>query len=173
MPAAESDSPVLHAVPAADGALGYSEGPLIGYRGYDSAGVTPRYPFGYGLGYTDWTYESISCPPELGAGGELELSVSITNTGTRSGKEVVQAYLMAPAGPAAGARPVRVLAAFATTQAAAGEPVRVSLTIPARLFAHYDEDLAAWVTRAGKYTVYIGRSSRDLRLSATVQVSAI
>ncbi|HTX84627.1 MAG TPA: glycoside hydrolase family 3 C-terminal domain-containing protein, partial [Streptosporangiaceae bacterium] len=55
MPAAESDSPVLHAVPDADGTLRYSEGLLIGYRGYDAAGITPRFPFGHGLGYTDWS----------------------------------------------------------------------------------------------------------------------
>jgi beta-glucosidase len=172
LPAAESDSPVLHAVPAADGTLRYSEGPLIGYRGFDANGVTPRYPFGHGLGYTDWTYESISCAPELGAGRDLEVSASITNTGIRSGKEVVQAYLAAPAGPATVSQPVQVLAGFATTQAGAGESVRVSLTIPARLFARYDADLAAWITPEGKYTVRIGRSSRDLRLSATVEVSA-
>jgi beta-glucosidase len=173
MPAAESDSPVLHAVPAADDTLRYSEGLLIGYRGYDAAGVTPKYAFGHGLGYTDWTYESISCPGELSAGRDLEFSVSITNTGRRPGKEVVQAYLTAPAGRATAGQPVRVLAGFATTRAAAGESVRVSLTIPARLFARYSEDLAAWVTPGGKYTVHIGRSSRDLRLSAVVEVSAL
>jgi beta-glucosidase len=173
LPAAEADSPVLHAVPAADGVLRYSEGPLIGYRGYDAAGVTPKYPFGHGLGYTDWTYESINCPPELSAGRDLELSVSITNTGTRPGKEVVQAYLMAPAGPATAGRPVRVLAGFATTRAAPGESVRVRLTIPARLLARYNEDLADWISPTGEYTVCIGRSSRDLRLSAAVQVSAL
>jgi beta-glucosidase len=173
LPAAESDSPVLHAVPAADGALSYSEGLLIGYRGYDAAGVTPKFPFGHGLGYTDWTYESVNCPQELAAGRDLELSVSITNAGTRPGKEVVQAYLTAPAGPAAAGRPIRVLAGFATARAGAGESVQVSLRIPARLFARYSEDLAAWVTPEGKYTVHIGRSSRDLRLSAAVQVSAL
>jgi beta-glucosidase len=170
LPAAESDSPVLHAIPAADGTLSYSEGPLIGYRGYDAADITPRYPFGHGLGYTDWAYESIDCPPQLGAGRDLELKVSLTNTGTRPGKEVVQAYLTAPA---TAGRPIRVLAGFATTRAAAGESVRVSLTIPARLFARYNEDLAAWIAPDGRYTVHIGRSSRDLRLSAGVQVGAL
>jgi beta-glucosidase len=173
LPAAQSDSPVLHAVPAADDTLRYSEGHLIGYRGYDAAGVTPKFPFGHGLGYTDWTYESVTCPQELAAGRDLELSVSVTNTGSRPGKEVVQAYLAAPAGPATAGRPVRVLAGFATTRAAAGESVQVSLTIPARLFARYNEDLAAWVTPEGTYTVQVGRSSRDLRLSAAVQVSGL
>jgi len=173
LPAAESDSPVLHAVPAADGALSYSEGLLLGYRGYDASGVTPKFPFGHGLGYTDWTYESVTCPQELATGRDLELSVSISNTGARPGKEVVQAYLTAPAGPAAAGRPVRVLAGFATARAAAGESVQVSLTIPARLFARYSEDLAAWVTPEGTYTVHIGSSSRDLWLSAAVRVSAL
>jgi beta-glucosidase len=173
MPAAESDGPVLHAVPDADGTLNYSEGLLIGYRGYDAASITPRYPFGHGLGYTDWSYESITCPDGLSASRDLELSVSITNAGTRPGKEVVQVYLAPPDWPAASGRPVRVLAAFATARAAPGESVRVRLTIPARLFTRYSEDLAAWISPEGKYTVHVGRSSRDLRLSAAVQVSAL
>jgi beta-glucosidase len=170
LPAAESDSPVLHAVPAADGALPYSEGPLIGYRGYDAAGITPRYPFGHGLGYTDWSYESVDCPESLAGGHDLEVSVSITNTGVRPGKEVVQAYLAG--GPARAGQPVQVLAGFATRRVGPGETVRVRLTIPARLFSRYSEDLAAWITPEGEYTIGIGRSSRDLRLSAPVQVRA-
>jgi beta-glucosidase len=172
MPAAESDSPVLHAVPDADGTLKYSDGLLIGYRGYDAANITPRYPFGHGLGYTDWSYESVSCPGELTPSGDLELSVNITNTGGRPGKEVVQAYLEAPDWPVAAGRPVRVLAAFATARAAPGESMRVRLTIPAKLFTRYSEDLAAWIRPEGEYTVRIGRSSRDLRLSVAVQVTA-
>jgi beta-glucosidase len=172
LPAAESDSPVLHAVPDADGTLRYSEGLLVGYRGYDAARITPRYPFGHGLGYTDWGYESISCPDGLAACRDLELSVTITNTGTRPGKEVVQAYLAAPDWRTRAGRPVQVLAAFATARAAPGETVRVHLTIPARLFSRYSEELAAWISPEGEYIVHIGRSSRDLRLSAAVQVSA-
>jgi beta-glucosidase len=172
MPAAESDSPVLHAVPDADGTLTYSEGLLIGYRGYDAANITPRYPFGHGFGYTDWSYESISCPGDLGADRDLELSVNITNRGARPGKEVVQAYLAAPDWQAGAGQPVRVLAAFAAVQAGPGETVPVRLTVPARLFARYSEDLAAWIRPEGEYTVHVGRSSRDLRLSATVLVGA-
>lgn len=172
LPAAESDSPVLHAVPAADGTLSYSEGPLIGYRGYDAAGVAPEYPFGHGLGYTDWSYESITCARQLAAGEDLEVTVTIANTGTRPGKEVVQAYLAAPAAPARSPWPVRVLAGFAVTRAAPGESVQVRLTIPARLFARYSEELATWMTPECEYTVHIGRSSRDLLLAATVQVGA-
>jgi beta-glucosidase len=59
LPAAETDAPVLHAAPEPDGTLRYAEGLLVGYRGYDAAGIAPRYPFGHGLGYTTWAYESL------------------------------------------------------------------------------------------------------------------
>ena len=96
LPAAEHDCPVLHAAPDERGVLRYDEGLLIGYRGYDARGIVPRYPFGHGLGYTSWTYESIDCPADVAEGAELELAVTVTNTGDRPGKEVVQAYLAGP-----------------------------------------------------------------------------
>jgi beta-glucosidase len=171
MPAAETDSPVLHATPAGDGVLEYTEGLLIGYRGYDIAGRAPRYPFGHGLGYTTWEYESIDCPAWLGEGGDLTLSVRVRNDGSRPGKEVVQAYLAEPGDPASRGRPVRALAAFAVVRAAPGEMAQASLTIPARSFARYDESLARWITPGGVFTVHVGRSSRDLRLAALVGLS--
>ena len=148
LPAAEADCPVLHATPDEHGVLDYSEGLLIGYRGYDANGVAPRYPFGHGLGYTSWAYEFIDCPADVAAGEGLELTVTVRNTGPRPGKEVVQVYLAEPGGPAEPGgsadcgRPRRVLAAFATVRAAPGEPAQARLTIPARAFARYDESLA-------------------------------
>jgi beta-glucosidase len=187
MPVTEADCPVLHAVPEQDGTLPYAEGLLVGYRGYDASGVAPLYPFGHGLGYTTWAYESLRCPPAVAEGGgpehtavaegagpehtvagSLELTVTVRNTGARPGKEVVQAYLAGPGQPSAG-RPVRVLAAFAAVRAAPGEAVQARLRIPARAFARYDESLATWIWPAGEYTVHVGRSSRDLPLSARVR----
>ena len=106
LPVAEADCPVLHATPDADGVLGYDEGLLIGYRGYDKRGTTPRYSFGHGLGYTTWAYESIDCPAALADGADLEFTVTVRNTGSRPGKEIVQAYLSEP-GRAAAPRPAR------------------------------------------------------------------
>jgi beta-glucosidase len=167
LPAAEADCPVLHAVPGEDGILDYAEGLLIGYRGYDANGVAPRYPFGHGLGYTTWTYESIDCPPSVPAGRDLEVGVTVKNTGTRPGKEVIQAYLAGP-GPEPGqGRPPRALAAFAAVRAAAGQTVRATLTIPARAFARYDP-VAGWAWPSREHVVQVGRSSRDLPLSAPV-----
>ena len=164
IPAAEADCPVLHAVPR-DGQLGYDEGLLIGYRGYDAAGTTPQFPFGHGLGYSSWDYESLSADlAGLRPGQDLVLRVTVRNTGPRPGREVVQAYV---AGPRPGPdRPVRVLGAFGSAQAAPGQTAEVVLRVPARVFASYDAEAGGWTWPRGAFTIDVGRSSRDLRLSA-------
>ncbi len=166
LPAQESDAPVLHTAPQ-DGRLSYDEGLLIGYRGYDAAGTSPLFAFGHGLGYTSWAYESLTADqPRLTPGTDLSVEVTVRNTGARAGREVVQAYL---AGPALGpGRPVRVLAAFGTITAAPGAAATVTLTVPARLFARYDEQAGRWDWPPGQFTIAVGRSSRDLRLTTSV-----
>jgi beta-glucosidase len=167
IPVAEADCPVLHSVPDA-GQLPYTEGLLIGYRGYDQAGKTPRFAFGHGLGYTTWEYLSAGAESTaVGPDGGVELTVVIRNTGRRRGREVVQAYvepLMAEPG-----RPVRTLAAFAAATAEAGESAEVRLNVPARAFARYDETARAWTWPPGDFAVRVGRSSGDLRLSVRVK----
>jgi beta-glucosidase len=164
VPANEADCPVLHAVPRG-GLLNYDEGLLVGYRGYDASGATPMFPFGHGLGYTGWAYESlVTDAPAVTAGEDLCLSVTVRNTGSRPGREIVQAYV---AGPQSGdGRPVRVLGAFAVAAAAPGEAAEVVLRVPARVFAVYDAQAGGWTWPRGGCTVEVGRSSRDLRLSA-------
>ncbi|TMD55089.1 MAG: glycosyl hydrolase [Chloroflexi bacterium] len=166
LPRAEADSPVLHAYPEA-GELPYSEGLLVGYRGYDRKGLEPLFCFGHGHGYTDWSYESLA--PEAGtvaAGQDLAVVVTVRNTGGRSGREVVQLYLEGPDDEPE--RPLRLLAAFASVAAGPGDPVEARLTVPARSFARFDEGLSQWAWRPGTYSLHAGRSSRDLRLSAEV-----
>jgi beta-glucosidase len=168
LPAAETDCPVLHAVPDQDGRLEYREGLLIGYRGYDRAGTTPRYPFGHGLGYTTWAYESAAAGTTAVAPDEdLGVTVTVRNTGPRTGREVIQAYLEPPA--ADPGRPVRTLAAFTTVTAAPGEHAQARLTIPARAFDRYEETSRAWIRPSGEFTVRIGRSSADLPLHLRVK----
>jgi beta-glucosidase len=165
MPVREADCPVLRAVPV-EGRLGYDEGLLIGYRGYDAAGTAPLFPFGHGLGYTTWSYELLEAGAlVLAAGADLRISVTVRNTGDRPGSEVVEAYV---AGPETHGRPVRVLGAFGRVAAGPGELARVTLTLPARVFGRYDEQTAQWIWPSGEFTVAVGRSSRDLRLHAAV-----
>ena len=167
LPAAEADCPVLAADPDPGGALRYAEGLLIGYRGYDASGIDPRYPFGHGLGYTTWAYESLEVAGDLAAGHDLDVTVRVRNTGARAGREVVQAYLAPP--PGEPGRPVRVLAAFGSAAAEPGGAAEVTLRLPARAFARWDEQAGGWAWPAGRYEVQVGRSARDLRLTAPVQ----
>jgi len=167
IPVAEADCPVLHSVPE-QGRLEYTEGLLVGYRGYDQAGRAPRFAFGHGLGYTTWEYLSAAAESAaVGPGGDLRLTVMIRNTGPRRGREVVQAYVE-PVTAETG-RPVRALAAFAAATAEPGEAAEVRLTVPARAFARYDETSRAWVWPPGEFAVRIGRSSADLLLSVRVK----
>ena len=166
MPRAEADSPVLHALPA-DGELPYVEGALVGYRGYDRAGVEPLFAFGHGLGYTTWTYESIAAGPAH-LGEDVGVTVAVRNTGGRAGREVVQVYVEGPDGePAA---PLRALGAFAVVDAEMDEQVEARMSIPARAFMRFNESNHGWLPRVGTYTIWAGRSSRDLRLNLRVEV---
>src|SRR4029077_9811571 len=106
------------------GDLVYHEGLLVGYRGYDRAGTEPHFAFGHGLGYTDWTYESIALAGDsIAAGDDLQVAVTVRNSGARAGREVVQVYLEGPDDDPR--RPIRVLAGFGSADAAAGAIVEV------------------------------------------------
>jgi beta-glucosidase len=168
MPRAQTDSPVLWAQPD-NGVLPYSEGFLVGYRGYDRKETEPLFAFGHGLGYTDWRYESIT-PSEvtISSGDDVELTVTLRNVGKRAGREVVQLYIEPPHDDPS--RPPRTLAEFASVAAEPGETVEASVVLPARSLACFDEARGDWITPVGKYTVRAGRSSRDLRLQAQVVV---
>jgi beta-glucosidase len=166
VPREEVDSPVLNAHPEA-GDLVYREGLLVGYRGYDRTGTEPHFAFGHGLGYTDWTYESLIPDVEsLAVGEDLACTVTVRNSGKRRGREVVQVYLEAPDDDPH--RPRRVLAGFGTVGAEAGASAEVRVSLPGRSFARFDETARKWAWRPGTYTLRAGRSSRDLRLSAEV-----
>lgn len=166
LPARAADVPVPNALPD-DGVVTYREGVHIGYRAWDRAGTAPAFPFGHGLGWTTWAYESATAAPAPPGGpGGFRVAVELSNTGPREGREVVQVYLEAP--PGGPPRPVRALAGFTAVRAAAGARVRTVVDVPERAFRTWDPDRGRWWTPPGRYRLRIGRSSRDLRLSADV-----
>ena len=165
MPRAEADSPVLRAHPES-GDLVYAEGLLVGYRGYDRSAREPLFPFGHGLGFTEWSYESLVAEDWVAEDDGLEVAVTVRNTGSRAGREVVQLYLEGPADDLS--RPIRVLAGFASVTAEPGEVATAQLTVPARAFARFDERSREWTSHRGTYAMRAGRSSRDLRLAGHV-----
>lgn len=163
-PVALADVPVTEVTPT-DGRLAYTEGVFIGYRAWDKAGATPAYAFGHGLGYTTWAYDSLEVTPDAA-------TVRITNTGTRTGREVVQIYL-APASAAPGAaveRPARWLAGFGSVEAGAGESVEVEIPLPRRAFEIWDEEKNDWAFVPGAYEVRAAHSLADTRLTTTLEV---
>ncbi|MER6476189.1 glycoside hydrolase family 3 protein [Streptomyces filamentosus] len=159
-PAALADAPVTEVTPT-DGVLDYAEGLFVGYRAWDKAGAVPAYPFGHGLGYTTWTYESLDAGPEA-------VTVRLTNTGDRPGRETVQIYL-APTDDTV-ERPARWLAAFAGVEAAPGETVEAVIALPRRAFEIWDEARHAWTPVPGRYEVHAAHSLTDPRLTATVEI---
>ncbi|MFF4171886.1 glycoside hydrolase family 3 protein [Streptomyces sp. NPDC001744] len=159
-PAALADAPVTTTTPT-DGALDYGEGVFIGYRAWDRTGAVPAYPFGHGLGYTDWSYDSLVAGPGTA-------TVRLTNTGGRPGRETVQIYL-APRHDTA-ARPRRWLAGFASVTAAPGETVETTITLPRRAFEVWDEEKHDWIPVPGAYEVGAARSLADVRLTATLEI---
>ena len=162
LPASEADVPVPDAIPDTDSVVEYREGLHVGYRGWERGTAVPAAPFGHGLGWTEWSYDAATAEP--GAGG-VDLAVTITNVGARSGHEVVQAYLEGPGtGPE---RPVRWLAGFAVTEVGPGTSATVKVHLARRAFEVWDIDLHGWDLPAGPYRIRIGRSVRDLRLSLT------
>jgi beta-glucosidase len=162
-PAREADCPVLSTTPV-DGVLRYDEGVFIGYRGYERAGVAPRYPFGHGLGYTTWEYEHIHADAR-------QVTVTVRNTGARTGQEVVQVYA-GPAEPDAD-RPARWLAGFAAVTGQPGESCTVTIELPERTFQRWaaQPGEGGWRTIPGEYVMEAARSRGDVRLAARVRVS--
>ena len=162
-PAEEADVPVIDVRPV-DGVLRYDEGIHIGYRAWLRAGTEPAYPFGFGLGYTSFGYESIAAAP--GPEGTVEVRVGVRNTGERAGREVVQVYLSRPG--SAAERPVRWLAAFAGLTVAAGERATVSVALPRRAFEHWGQD--GWALEPGGFTVEAGPNVADLPLRTGLEL---
>jgi len=170
IPRREADCPVLGAEPNF-GRLEYAEGLLMGYRGYDHAGTEPLFCFGHGLGYTDWEYVALRpATAELKPGEDLTVAVTVRNIGGRAGREIVQLYVEPTPGAGDGTRPLRVLTAFAPVDAGPGEEATVSLTVPSRAFARFDESAHGWSWPSASWRLRAGRSSRDLRLSEAVRV---
>lgn len=141
----------------------YSEGLLVGYRWYDAKHIAPLFPFGYGLSYTTFGYSGVSVKPTRGGGAVVRFA--LTNTGPRLGAEVTQVYV---GQPAATGEPVRQLEGFQKVTVGPGSSTRVSIKLAPRAFQHWNSNRQAWVTTPGRYTIWVGSSSRSLPLRAVL-----
>ena len=144
----------------------HDEDIYVGYRYFDTFNKEVAYPFGFGLSYTTFAY---SKPAVKVNGDVVAITVTVKNTGSVSGKEVAQVYVTAPKGLLE--KPAQELKAFAKTrELQPGEQQVLSMTIPVRMLASFDEAGSQWLTEAGQYTFRIGASSRDIRCTTTAKV---
>ncbi|MBC8070755.1 MAG: glycoside hydrolase family 3 C-terminal domain-containing protein [Deltaproteobacteria bacterium] len=161
VPVAEADLPEFDNV-SESVAYGY----LHGYRHLDANGTAAAFPFGYGLGYTTFSYDAIALDTdELEQGGSFTASIEITNTGSRTGIETVQLYVAVP--DSSFVRAPRDLRAFGQLELAPGASGTLDLTVAARDLAVWDEHADGWVIEPTTYTVQVGSSSATLPLTAS------
>jgi len=146
----------------------YSEGLLVGYRWYDAKGISPLFPFGFGLSYTTFDVRNLSVAPVSGATAAT-VSFDVVNTGSRSGAEVAQLYVSDPPGSG---EPPRQLKGFTKVSLLPGQSQRVTLPLDFRSFAYWSPRVGDWQVASGCYQVLAGRSSRDLTVSATLAVGS-
>ena len=142
----------------------YADDILVGYRWHDTKKIPAMFPFGHGLSYTTFAYgKAAASARTVAADRPLEITVSLTNTGNRPGKEVVQLYIADE--KASVLRPVKELKGFQKVQLAAGETVEVTFTVTLDDLKFFDEAAHAWVAEPGKFKALIGASSTDIRAS--------
>ncbi|MFB4303858.1 glycoside hydrolase family 3 C-terminal domain-containing protein [Actinomadura sp. NTSP31] len=161
------DNPVHLNFPGEAGKVLYGERVMVGYRYYGYAQTPVRYPFGHGLSYT--TFETTDLAVTVTGDDCATAALTVTNTGSRPGKHVVQLYI-AP-GRAPVQRPVRELRAFTKVALAPGESTRVEMPLSRRAFAYYDVEASRWTVAPGEYTVQIGESAARIVAQQTITLT--
>lgn len=163
------DNPSYLNFPGEKDVVEYREGIFVGYRYYDKKKMEVLFPFGHGLSYTTFAYSGLKLDKRrMEAQDTLRVSVEVSNTGSRLGKEVVQLYVRDKESTAI--RPEKELRGFAKVELKPGETKTVSFTLGKRAFAYYNTQIHDWHVEGGDFTIMIGKSSRDIVLQEDVYV---
>ena len=177
------DNPSYLNFPGTNRAVEYKEGVFIGYRYYDAKDMDVLYPFGFGLSYTTFDYSDLELTVLNGTEShklanklhikdteQLQVSLKVKNTGMVSGKDIVQLYIQDK--EAFVSRPLKELKGFVKVSLAPGEEKTVTFTLDKRSFAYYSTELNDWYAESGTFVVLIGKSSREIILSASVEMES-
>ncbi len=149
----------------------YREGVYVGYRYYDSAQKTVKYPFGYGLSYTTFEYSNLKLSAsKIKESDTLEVTFTVKNTGNVDGAEVAQLYVNDVESTLY--RPKQELKGFKKVFLKAGEQKDVTITLDSRAFAYYNVAINNWHVESGDFKILVGASSRDIKLEDTVYVES-
>ena len=165
------DNPAYLNFPGENGKVYYEEGLFVGYRYYDKKKIAPLFPFGFGLSYTTFSYSPLRLSAqEIGPDDTVEVSVDLTNTGQRTGKEVVQLYIRDE--QAKLQRPEKELKAFAKVHLEPGECKTVTFSITRDALAYYNDLAHEWIAEAGEFEILVGSSSQNIRATAMFTLTA-
>ncbi|MCD7772877.1 MAG: glycoside hydrolase family 3 C-terminal domain-containing protein [Ruminococcus sp.] len=165
-----SDNPSYLNYPGEGDIVKYNEGIFVGYRYYDKKEIEPLFPFGFGLSYTTFEYSDIEVShDELDEDQILTVRVSVKNTGSVAGKEVVELYVRDTESSVI--RPDKELKGFEKTYLLPGETKQVVFKLDKRAFAYFDTSIMDWHIEYGKFEILVGSSSRDIKLSKSVYVA--
>jgi beta-glucosidase len=168
--AAQYPGILVNGVPTAT----YSEGVFVGYRHYDQANIAPLFPFGFGLSYTNFSFQNLAVTPTSftftnNPNQTVTVSFSITNTGSVAGAEVTQLYLDIPS--TAVPEPPKSLQGFQKIMLQPGQTVPVQLTLNQRSFSYWDVVSHSWRVAPGTYQIMVGNSSRDILLQTQITIN--
>jgi beta-glucosidase len=155
------DTPSAPYFPAKERNAEYREGLYVGYRYFETAGVPVRFPFGFGMSYTTFAYSELTVDTKKAV-------FTLTNTGSRDGAEVAQLYVGAKGGSVY--RPAKELKGFKKVFLKAGESKKVTIELDDKAFRYFNEKTNRFEIDGGVYSIMIGASCADIRLSADVQV---
>ncbi len=153
----------------------YTEGVFVGYRYYISREMSVLFPFGHGLSYTTFEYSNLKIENSMKKihvreSDKVKVTVDVSNTGSRAGKDVVQLYVSAKDSKAI--RPVRELRGFEKVELQPGETKTVSFELDSRAFAYWNRDISDWYVETGAYEIQIGKNAQEILLSAEVEVES-
>ena len=168
-PRREADLPTAgdpEKYPGTSNAVRYKEGVLVGYRWYDSRGLRPAFPFGFGLAYTHFRYSGLRV-------GRTTVSARVRNAGQRTGSDVPQLYLGLPSPGRGVVQPPRELKGFRRIVLRPGRSTRVRFPLDTRSFSYWNTAANRWAIAPGCYGVFVGRSSRDLPLRGSIAQDGI
>src|SRR5580658_6396623 len=153
--------------PGTSTGVDYSEGVDIGYRWYQSQNITPLFPFGYGLSYTNFSFSNLKVGA-FNANGQATVTATITNTGSVAGADVAQMYV---GDPAASQDPPKQLKGFQRMSLNPGQSATVSFPLTIHDLASWSSTANAWEAQAGTYSISVGDSSASLPLSGTTSLA--
>ncbi|UCZ88964.1 glycoside hydrolase family 3 C-terminal domain-containing protein [Gordonia sp. WA4-43] len=170
VPVRLQDTPAYLNFPNENSHIRYGEGIFVGYRWYDARDIEVAYPFGHGLSYTTFEYSDLSVASDDPGVTGVVVGLTVTNTGSRTGRDIVQVYTSKSDSRVG--RPPRELTGFATTRdLEPGESQTISIAIDRSDLAYWDIRVDRWIVEPGEYGVEVGASSRDIRLTTTVEIA--